>query len=219
MAVALAKPLKAMLEFLLVAAEKALFFTDMFFGLVLVRATQEIHRHRWDDGSGPPVGREHSEANRFGQRYEEEFRNARKKKHGKENNANAERGNKRRHSNLLSSIENGLDSFLAHGQVAIDVLDFHGGVVHQDADSQRQSAQSHDVDGFPESTEHQNADENRERNGNRNDERALPVPEEDQNHHCRQARGDQGFAQDPLDGCAHEKRLVKESRDVEALRQ
>jgi hypothetical protein len=137
MAVALAKPLKAMLEFLLVAAEKGLLFTDMFFGLVLVRAAQEIHRHRWDDGSGPTVGRKHSEANRFGQWYEEEFRNARKKKHGKENNANAERGNKRRHGNLLSSIEDGLDGFLAHGQVSIDVLDFHGGVVHQDADGQR----------------------------------------------------------------------------------
>ncbi len=191
----------------------------MFFGLVLVLAAQEVHRHCWHDGSGPSIGSQHGEADRFGQRYEEEFRHARKEKHGKENDANAQRGNERRHGDLLSAIENRLDRFLAHGQIAIDVLDFHGGVVHQDADGQCQTAQRHDVDGFAESAEHQNADENRKWNGNRDDQRALPVSEEDQNHHCRQARGDQGLAQDSLDGCAHEKRLIKERRDAQALGQ
>ena len=38
--------------------------------------------------------------------------------------------------------------FLALLQVALDVFDFHRGVVHQDAHGQRQAAQRHDVDGL-----------------------------------------------------------------------
>ena len=42
-------------------------------------------------------------------------------------------------------------------QVAIDVLDFDGGVVHQDADGQRQAAEGHDVDGFVQRVEQRSA--------------------------------------------------------------
>ena len=41
-------------------------------------------------------------------------------------------------------------SGLLHGHVAVRVLDFDRGVVHQDADGQRQAAQRHDVDGLAE---------------------------------------------------------------------
>ena len=37
---------------------------------------------------------------------------------------------------------------LAHGHVAMDILDLDRGVVHQDADRQRQAAQRHHVDGL-----------------------------------------------------------------------
>ena len=37
---------------------------------------------------------------------------------------------------------------VAFFEIALDVLDGDGGVVHQDADGQRQAAQRHDVDGF-----------------------------------------------------------------------
>ncbi len=40
-------------------------------------------------------------------------------------------------------------------EIAIDVLDRHRGVVHQDADGQRQSAQGHDVDRLAQRDEHQ----------------------------------------------------------------
>ena len=33
-----------------------------------------------------------------------------------------------------------------HAEVAVDVLDLHGGVVHQDADRQRHAAQRHGVE-------------------------------------------------------------------------
>ena len=61
-----------------------------------------------------------------------------------------ERRNQRRYGDLRSAVQNGLDDFLALIDVAVDVFDFNRGVVDQDADGERQSAQSHDVDGFAE---------------------------------------------------------------------
>ncbi len=46
------------------------------------------------------------------------------------------------------------NGFLALREVAVDVFDFHGGVVHQDADRQRQPAERHDVDGLTERAQH-----------------------------------------------------------------
>ena len=39
------------------------------------------------------------------------------------------------------------------GEVAVDVLDLHRGVVHQDADRQGEAAERHDVDGLAESAQ------------------------------------------------------------------
>ena len=47
---------------------------------------------------------------------------------------------------LRRAVEDRLLEFLARFEIAIDVLDGDGGVVDQDADGQRQSAQGHDVD-------------------------------------------------------------------------
>ena len=46
------------------------------------------------------------------------------------------------------AIQNRFLDLLALGNIPVDVLDFHRGVVHQDADRERQSAQGHDVDGL-----------------------------------------------------------------------
>ncbi len=46
------------------------------------------------------------------------------------------------------AIQNRFLNFLALGDIAVDVLNFDGGVVHQNADRERQSAQGHDVDGL-----------------------------------------------------------------------
>src|SRR5580692_4608918 len=173
--VALAKSFKAMLEFLLEAAEETLFFADVFFGLVFVLAAQEVHGHRWDDRSGPSIRSQHGEADGLRQWHEKIFRHARKEKHGKKDDTDAKRGNEGRHGDLLSAVENRLHRFFAHGQVTVDVLDFHGGVIDEDADGQREPAERHDVDGLAESAEDQDADENRKRNRNGDDQRALPV--------------------------------------------
>jgi len=87
--------------------------------------------------------------------------------------------------------------FPCHGQVAVDVFDFNGGVIDEDANCEREPAQRHDVDGLAEGAETQDADENGQRNRYGNNQRALPVAEEKQNHGGGEASGDDRFSITP----------------------
>ena len=49
----------------------------------------------------------------------------------------------------MGAFQDRLLDVLALLEMVVDVLDGDGRVVHQDADGQRETAQSHDVDGFP----------------------------------------------------------------------
>jgi hypothetical protein len=59
--------------------------------------------------------------------------------------------------------------FQAVFEITLDIFDGHSGVIHQDADRQRQSAERHDVDGLVQETEADDGPQNRERNGNGDD--------------------------------------------------
>ena len=52
---------------------------------------------------------------------------------------------------------------LRHAHVAVNVFDFDGGVVDQNADGQRQAAERHDVDGLAQQAEDNERGENGER--------------------------------------------------------
>ena len=119
---------------------------------------------------------------------------------------------------MLRAVENGLNRVLAHGEVAIDVFDFDCGIVDKDADGEREAAQGHDVDSLAEGAEEENANENRKRDRDENDERALPVAEEEKNHDDGEAGGDEAFAENALDRCANEERLIEKLVDLEARR-
>ena len=208
--VAFAESLKSSLEALLIAAEETHLLPRVLVGVIVILGAQQIHGQGRNNGARPHVRSQHREAHRLRKRHEQEFGHTGKEKHGNEYDANAQRGDERGHSNLLRAVENRLDRFLAHGQVAIDVFDFHRRVIHQDADGQSQAAQSHDVDGLAQSAETKNAHKNGQGNGDGNDQGALPVAKEEQNHDGSEAGGDQRFTQHALDGCADIKRLIKE---------
>ncbi len=55
---------------------------------------------------------------------------------------------KRGHRDLRRAFENSLVQRLALLQVTGDIFDGYRGVVHQNANGQRQAAQRHQVDGF-----------------------------------------------------------------------
>ena len=97
----------------------------------------------------------------------------------------AKRRHQRGHGDLLRAVENRAHRLLALRQVAVDVFDFHCGVVHQDAHGQRQAAERHDVDGFAQRAQHEDRDQHGKRNGNGNDQGAAPVSQEQQDHQRR----------------------------------
>ena len=112
----------------------------------MLMVLEEIHHQRRNQRAREQVRRHHGENHGFSQRNEQELRYARKEEHGHKHNADAQRGNKRRHRDLRSAVQNGLLQFFSLGQIAIDVFNFHRGVIHKDADGQRQPSQGHDVE-------------------------------------------------------------------------
>ena len=82
------------------------------------------------------------------QRREQVLGGAGQEDDGHEHDADAERGDEGGDGDLLRAVQNRAQQRLALAQVAVDVLDLDGGVVHQDADRQRQAAQRHHVDGL-----------------------------------------------------------------------
>ena len=78
---------------------------------------------------------------------------------------------------LLGSIENRLMQVLAHGYIALHVLDLNRRIVDQNSDGKSQATERHDVDGLPQRAENEQRGQNRERNRNADDQRASPTSE------------------------------------------
>src|SRR5712664_685756 len=84
--ISLAESFKGLFKALLIAPEEAHLLPDMFFGLIFVFRTQEIHCQRRNDGPRPHVGSQHGKAHCFRERDKEKLGNAGQEKHGNENN-------------------------------------------------------------------------------------------------------------------------------------
>ena len=112
--VAAAETLEGVLKSLLVAPEEAHLLALVQIGDVFILGTQQVHGHGGHNGARPHVGSQHGEDHGFGERNEKKFGNARKKEHGNKYDADTERGNEGGDGDLLSSIKNGLNGFLAH---------------------------------------------------------------------------------------------------------
>ena len=89
-------------------------------------------------------------------------------------------------------------SGLLHAEEAVGVLEFHRGVVHEDADRQGHAAQRHDVERLAQRPQHDDRHEDRQRDRRGDDERAAPRAEEEQDHQGRQAGGDGALFEHPL---------------------
>ena len=111
---------------------------------------QQVHGQRRHQRARQQVRGEHRENHRLRERHEEVAGGPAQQEHRQEHDADAERGDQRRHRDLLGAVQDGLPDRFAHVEVAVDVLDLHGGVVHQDADGECQPAERHDVDGLAE---------------------------------------------------------------------
>ena len=162
---------------------------------LLLMAAQQILGHGRDQRPREQIGGEHGEHHRFRQRNEQVARHAGEEEHGQKHDADGKGGNKCRDRDLLRAIQNRLLNLFAFGDIPVDVLNFDGGVVHQNADRERQSAQGHDVDGLAQRAHDDDGGENRKRNGNRDDHRAAPAPQKNQDHQPGKAGRNQTFLQ------------------------
>jgi hypothetical protein len=112
--------------------------------------------HGRDEGSRKDVACQHGEDHRFCQRHEEISRDPDEEEHGHEHNADAKRRNHCRQRYFPCAVEHGLLDPLAQGHLAMDVLNFHRGIVHQDPDDQDQTAQGHQIDRLAKCSEQEN---------------------------------------------------------------
>src|SRR6202007_2547481 len=90
---------------------------------------QKKHDQRGNNGSRKEIGRKEREYDGLSERNEKVPRHAGEKKHRNEHNADADRGVKSRHGDLLGAIENGLPKLLPHGHIALHIFDFDRRVV------------------------------------------------------------------------------------------
>jgi len=88
-----------------------------------------------------------------------------------------------------------------------------------DADSQRQSAQSHDVDGLTRYPERRHRRQDRERNVQNHNERTAPIPQKQQHHEAREHGAESAFDKQALDGARHVGRLVELVTDLDIIGQ
>jgi hypothetical protein len=186
---------------------------------MMILRFEQVQRQGGHERAGQKIGREHGEHHRLGERYEEVARHAAQKEHRQEHDANAERRHEGGHGNLRRAVQDGLPHVLALFQIAIGVLDLDGRVIHEHAHREGEPAKRHNIDGLPEEAEGDEGDQNRQWNGHRNDQRAAPAGQKNQDHHAREAGGDDGFADHPAHRGAHEERLIRQRLDFELRRE
>src|SRR5271156_5444297 len=134
-----------MLEELLASDQRIAAVLFQRFGVFVV-FLQQVLGHRRHDGGRQQIGGKHGKDDGLGQRDKEILRHAAEKEHWYEDDTNGKRRDKGGDRDLGRAIENGLLDLLALLEIAVDVLDLNGCIVDQDADGQRQTAKSHDVD-------------------------------------------------------------------------
>jgi len=86
---------------------------------------------------------------------------------------------------LRRAVENSLVQRLSLLQVTGDVFNGYRCVVHQNADSQSQAAQRHQIDGLMQKAEDNHGAQDGQRNRNAYDHGAPPTAQEDQDHQRR----------------------------------
>jgi len=99
----------------------------------------------------------------------------------------------------------------------MNVFDGNSCVVDQYADRECEAAQRHGVHRFAHGAEDDDGAENRERNRDRDDERASPASEEQKDHQCVRHASDDALAKHSLDRSTDKEGLIEEFCDLSNL--
>ena len=180
----------------------------------MLSRSQQVHGECGDQRPRKDVRSHHREHDRLGQRHKQVARYPVQEEHRNKDDRYAKCRDQGRHGDLLGAFQNRLSDFLPFTQDPIDVLDLDGGVVHKDADRERQPAEGHHVDGFMQKAEHDDRSQDGKRNRHSDDQRAAPAPEEQQDHQARQAGGDNRFTDYRPDRGSYEQGLVHQGLNL-----
>ena len=119
---------------------------------------------------------------------------------------------------MRRAVHDGRFDVLALFEMPVDVFDRHRRIVDENADRQGEAAERHDVERFAQRPKRRDGAENRQRNGNRDDDRRAPAAEEDEDHQTRQRRGDDALADNAADRRVHEQRLIADEGNGDVFR-
>src|SRR5712692_9181557 len=113
-------------------------------------APQKVLGHGWNQGARQDIGSEHGEYDRLGERHEQVFGHPSEEEHGNEHDANCQRGYDGGSGYLGRTFQDNIvhTPVRCKTSISVDVLDFNSRVVYQDSDSQGQSPERLNVDGF-----------------------------------------------------------------------
>src|SRR5271157_6294517 len=101
----------------------------------------------------------------------------------------------------------------------MDVLDFDGGLVDQDANGQSQPAQGHDVDRVACQIQNDDRSQERQRDVENHDDHGPQVAQEQEHHQPGQAGSQGAFDTHALDGSIDDRRLVELVGDLDVVGQ
>jgi hypothetical protein len=107
--------------------------------------THQVLEQDGHKGEGQGKAGDQGQANRQGQRREEVFRRTLQQEDGHEDDADAQRGERGRQSDLAGTVKNGLFQRITQPDMPLDVLDHHRPVVDQDADRESEAAKGHRI--------------------------------------------------------------------------
>ncbi len=176
---------------------------------------QQVVCHRRHERPRQQVREQHRVHDRERERQEEVLGDAAEEHDRREDDADGERADERRHRDLLRAREDRLDERPAGGVVSVDVLDLDGRVVDEHPDGEREATQRHDVDRLSREREADDGAEDRERDRRDDDERAPRRAEEEQDHQRHERGCDRCLADDAPQRAPHEDRLVEPEADLE----
>ena len=159
-------------------------------------------------------GRDHREDHGLGQRQEQVPGDAAQLEQRQPHDADAGRGHQGRHDDLVGGLDDGgPEIHLPAGlpgrfEMRVDVLDHDRGVVHQDADRERQAVEGHDVDVLSHGRQAYDRGQDGERDGGGDDQGRAPASDEDQHRQTGEDGRRRHLLHHVLDGRAYELRGV-----------
>ena len=178
---------------------------------------QQIQHHGGHERAREEIAGEHGEDDGHRQRREQRAPHTAQEEDRHEHDADRQRRDERGRGHLGRAVEDGPPQRFAELHLTVIVLDFDGGVVHEDADGQRHPAQRHHVQRLVQDLEHDDRGQDRERDRRDDDQRAPPRPQEQQDHHRGEAGRDGPLADDARDGRPNEHALIEQEVDLQDL--